>query len=92
MKNRRLIIPILEEKLSLRLFLIKILLIGYLYGIKSERRLEEEVSLNLANRWFCGIDLTESDREMPLIGNYIKSQKAGKSGVNNQICKPLFYS
>ena len=36
--------------------LIKMLLIGYLYGIKSERRLEEEVSLNLAYRWFCGID------------------------------------
>lgn len=28
--------------------LIKMLLVGYLYGIKSERRLEEEVSLNLA--------------------------------------------
>ena len=39
--------------------LIKMLLIGYLYGIKSERRLEEEVSLNLAYRWFCGIDLTQ---------------------------------
>ena len=36
---------------------IKMLLIGYLYGIKSERRLEEEVSLNLAYRWFCEIDL-----------------------------------
>lgn len=33
------------------------LLIGYFYGIKSERRLEEEVSLNLAYRWFCGIDI-----------------------------------
>lgn len=28
--------------------LIKMILIGYLYGIKSERRLEEEISLNLA--------------------------------------------
>lgn len=37
--------------------LIKMLLIGYLYGIKSERRLEEEVSLNLAYRRFCGADL-----------------------------------
>ncbi len=36
--------------------LIKMLLIGYLYGIKSERRLEGEVSLNFAYRWFCGID------------------------------------
>ena len=35
--------------------MIKMLLIGYLYGIKSERRLEEEVSLNLAYRWFCDI-------------------------------------
>lgn len=38
--------------------LIKMLLIGYLYGIKSERRLEEQSPLNLACRWFCGIDLT----------------------------------
>lgn len=37
--------------------LIKMLLIGYLYGIKSERRLEGEVSLNLVYRWFCGVDL-----------------------------------
>ncbi|MCI9139616.1 MAG: transposase [Lachnospiraceae bacterium] len=40
--------------------LIKMLLIGYLSGIKSERRLEEEVSLNLAYRWFCGMDLMKS--------------------------------
>lgn len=32
--------------------MIKIMLIRYLYGIKSERRLEEEVSLNLVYRWF----------------------------------------
>lgn len=39
--------------------LIKMLLIGYLYGIKSERRLEEEVSLDLAYRWFCDMDLMQ---------------------------------
>lgn len=39
--------------------LIKMLLIGYLYGIKSERRLEEDVSLNLAYRWFCNMDLMQ---------------------------------
>ena len=37
--------------------LVKMLLIGYLYGIKSERRLEEEVNLNIAYHWFCGLDL-----------------------------------
>ncbi len=29
------------------------LLVGYLQGIRSERRLCEEVRLNLAYRWFC---------------------------------------
>jgi transposase len=39
--------------------LIKMLLVGFLYGIKSERRLTEEVSYNLAYRWFCGFDLSD---------------------------------
>ena len=39
--------------------LVKMLLIGYLYGIKSERRLEQEVHLNIAYRWFCGLKLTD---------------------------------
>jgi transposase len=36
--------------------IFKMLLIGYLYGITSERRLAQEVSLNLAYRWFLGYD------------------------------------
>ncbi len=32
--------------------------VGYLYGIRSERRLVEEVHLNLAYRWFCRLGLT----------------------------------
>ena len=32
--------------------MLRMLLIGYLYGIRSERRLVEEVRLNLAYRWF----------------------------------------
>lgn len=39
--------------------MVKMLLVGYLYGIKSERRLTEDVALNLAYRWFCGFDLTD---------------------------------
>lgn len=35
------------------------LLVGYCFGIRSERRLWEEVHLNLANRWFCRLDLSE---------------------------------
>jgi transposase len=35
------------------------LLVGYFYGIRSERRLCEEVHLNLAYRWFCRLDLND---------------------------------
>src|SRR5512146_2923571 len=37
--------------------LIRMLLVGYCFGIRSERRLCEEVHLNLAYRWFCGLGL-----------------------------------
>ena len=40
--------------------MFKMLLIGYLYGIKSERRLVEEVQLNIAYRWFCGFELDDT--------------------------------
>lgn len=39
--------------------LVKMMLIGYLYGIESERRLEQEVCVNIAYRWFLGIELDE---------------------------------
>ena len=39
--------------------LIRMMVIGYLYGITSERRLCEEVQLNLAYRWFCGMSLED---------------------------------
>ena len=37
--------------------LVRMLLVGYCYGIRSERRLCEEVHLNLAYRWFCRLGL-----------------------------------
>ncbi|MFW8596488.1 IS1182 family transposase [Cribrihabitans neustonicus] len=39
--------------------MIRLLLVGYTMGIRSERRLCEEVHLNLAYRWFCRLDLTD---------------------------------
>ena len=39
--------------------MIRMLFIGYCMGIRSERRLCEEVHLNLAYRWFCRLDLTD---------------------------------
>jgi transposase len=39
--------------------LFKMLLIGYLFNVDSERELEQEVNLNIAYRWFLGLDLTD---------------------------------
>ena len=46
--------PSIDPELMLRM-----LLVGYLFGIRSERRLCDEVHLNLAYRWFCRLDLAD---------------------------------
>jgi len=46
--------PSIDPELMLRM-----LLIGYQFGIPSERRLCKEVHLNLAYRWFCRLDLAD---------------------------------
>jgi len=47
--------PSIDPKL-----LIRMLLVGYCLGIRSEWRLCEEVHLNLTYRWFCRLDLADS--------------------------------
>ncbi len=39
--------------------LFKMMFIGYLYGIRSERQLEKEIQVNVAYRWFLGLNLTD---------------------------------
>ena len=44
--------PSIDPELMLRM-----LLVGYAFGIRSERQLCSEVHLNLAYRWFCRLGL-----------------------------------
>jgi transposase len=39
--------------------MIRMLLVGYCYGIRHERRLCQELALHLAYRWFCKLDLDD---------------------------------
>jgi len=39
--------------------MIRMLIVGYCFGIRSERRLCQEIHLNLAYRWFCGLGLQD---------------------------------
>jgi transposase len=39
--------------------MVRMLIVGYCYGIRSERKLTQEVELHLAYRWFCKLDLDD---------------------------------
>jgi transposase len=51
--------------------LLRILLVGYLYGITSERRLVEELRMHLAWRWFTGLGF---DQEIPDHSTFSKNR------------------
>ena len=51
--------------------LLRILLIGYLYGVSSERKLVEELRMHLAWRWFTGLSF---DQEIPHHSTFSKNR------------------
>ncbi len=51
--------------------LLRILLIGYLYGVTSERKLVEELRMHLAWRWFTGLGF---DQEVPHHSTFSKNR------------------
>jgi transposase len=51
--------------------MIRMLIVGYCFGIRSERRLCEEVHLNLAYRWFCRLGL---DADVPDHSTFSKNR------------------
>src|SRR5438552_7922859 len=39
--------------------MIRMLIVGYVFGIRSERALCRDVRVNLAYRWFCGLSIED---------------------------------
>src|SRR5262249_48982401 len=64
--------------------LLRLLLVGYLYGITSERRLLEEVRMHLAYRWFTRLSLAQ---EVPDHSTFSKNRhgRFGRAGVFGEI-------
>jgi hypothetical protein len=60
--------------------LIRMLIVGYCFGIRSERRLCEEVHLNLAFRWFCRLGLDGS------VPDTRPSRRTGMAAFATAIC------
>jgi transposase len=45
---------------STRPLMFKALFVDYLFGIRSERRLVQEIAVNVAYRWFLRLKLTDA--------------------------------
>ncbi len=68
--------------------LLRLLLVGYLYGITSERRLMEEVGMHLAYRWFTRLDF---DQEIPDHSTFSKNRhgRFRQSGVFREVFEEI---
>ena len=66
--------------------LVRMMMIGYLYGLTSERRLCQEVHLNLAYRWFCGLSLED---KVPDHSTFSKNRHGRFAGTN--LFREMFY-
>lgn len=64
--------------------MVRMLLVGYLYGVRSERQLCEEVDLNLAYRWFCRLGL---DGQVPDHSTFTKNRhgRFRESGLMREV-------
>ena len=67
--------------------LFKMLFIGYLYGIRSERQLVKDIEVNLAYRWFLGYSITEKIPDSSTI-----SQNRIRRFKGTDIPKKIFYN
>jgi transposase len=68
--------------------LLRLLLVGYLYGITSERRLMDEVRMHLAYRWFTRLDF---DQEIPDHSTFSKNRhgRFRQSGVFRKVFEEI---
>jgi transposase len=68
--------------------LVRLLLVGYLYGITSERRLLEEVKMHLAYRWFTRLDFGE---EIPDHSTFSKNRhgRFRQSGIFQEVFEEI---
>lgn len=65
--------------------IVKMMLLGYIYGINSERKLEQEVRVNIAYRWFLGIDL-----DSPVPDHTTFSQLRRRKFNNTELFEEIF--
>jgi IS5 family transposase len=65
--------------------MFKALFIGYLFGVRSERQLVREITVNVAYRWFLGLRLTE-----PVFDASTLSQNRRRRYTDTSVAQDIF--
>lgn len=63
------------------------LLVGYCFGIRSERCLCEEAHLNLAYRWFCHLDLSDPVPNHSIFSNKNRHRRVRENKLLSHLFK-----
>src|SRR5215471_4643836 len=64
--------------------MIRMLIVGYVFAIRSERLLCREVKVNLAYRWFCGLDIEDKIPD-PSVFSRAHSERFRESDVFRRV-------
>lgn len=64
--------------------LFKMLFIGYLFGVRSERQLVREIEVNVAYRWFLGLRLTDKVPDASTLSQNRRRRFTG-TGIEQEI-------
>jgi transposase len=66
--------------------MIRMLIVGHCFGIRSERRLSEERHPNLAYRWFCGLGLSNP---VPAHSTFSKNRHVRDADAMRRVCETV---
>jgi transposase len=64
--------------------MIRMLIVGYAFGIRSERVLCRDVAVNLAYRWFCGLSIEDKVPDHSVFSR-ARHERFAESGVLRQV-------
>jgi len=64
--------------------MLRMLIIGYVFAIRSERQLVREVQVNMAYRWFCGLSLEDKIPDHSAF-SHARNERFRDSGIFREV-------
>jgi transposase len=70
--------------------LLFLLIIGYVFAIRSERQICREVQVNLAYRWFCDLGLEDAIPDHSAFSRARNERETGLTARDAGLCQVLW--